>query len=458
MAMNTGSLIEMLAEQLDDFDPAKRAEALKPFVGFLVQGELKLSPPSDNANLHIHSFFSYNADGHSPTRIAWEARRAGLFGAGIVEFDVLDGIEEFLSAGNAFGLRTTVGVESRVFIEDYADKEINSPGEPGISYHMGAGFVKLPPAGSPADAVLQKMRAFARRRNEQMAERVNAYLGEAAVDYEKDIVPLTPSGNATERHMLAAYEAKAKAAFPDFAERAAYWASKLGEDAEAMKEVMCHVPQLHELMRSRLMKRGGVGYVPPEKGNFPTLDEMNEMTVACGALPCPTWLDGTSAGEADPVELVTYHVQRGALAINIIPDRNWNIADPQLKARKADNLYAIVKAADDAGLVIIHGTERNRSGLPFVDDLSCEALKPIAESLRRGAYAVFGHTAMARFADRPLGGEWARSAFGSDATARGAFYANVGRLLEPGEGAAERLRSACTSDDPGAITATLSGS
>ncbi len=33
-----------------------------------------------NFNMHCHSFFSYNAAGWSPSRIAWEARRAGWSG------------------------------------------------------------------------------------------------------------------------------------------------------------------------------------------------------------------------------------------------------------------------------------------------------------------------------------------------------------------------------------------
>jgi hypothetical protein len=454
--MNTGSLTELLVMQLDDFAPGRRAEALKPLAGLMRKGEMPRPAPTQNANLHIHSFYSYNADGHSPTRIAWEAKRTGLFAAGIVEFDVLDGIDEFLAAGDELALRAVVGVESRVFIPEYADREINSPGEPGISYHMGEGFVRLPEAGTPAAATLARMRSLARSRNEQMVARINAHLVEAAIEYENDVLPLTPSGNATERHLLAAYERKAREAFRDFDVRAAYWSRKLGEETEKVKDLFTDTPKFHELLRAKLMKRGGVGYVPPASENFPTLDEMNAMTAACGAIPCLTWLDGSSAGEHDPRELVEFHRAKGALAINVIPDRNWRLADPSLAKRRRASLYAIVEAAGAADLVVIHGTERNKAGLPAVDDLSCEALAPVAEALRQGAYAAYGHTALTRFAGRPLGGAWSAQAFGSDAAARNRFYVAVGRLLEPGPGAKERLAAACASDDPDAIVASLS--
>ena len=64
-------------------------------------------------NLHYHTFFSYNALGWSPSRIAWEAYKHGLLVAGIVDFDVLDGMEEFLAAGEILGLRTTAAMETR---------------------------------------------------------------------------------------------------------------------------------------------------------------------------------------------------------------------------------------------------------------------------------------------------------------------------------------------------------
>ena len=59
---------------------------------------------------------------------------------GIVDFDVLDAVEEFLDACEAAGVRGSAGIESRVFIPEFADREINSPGEPGVYYHMGIGF------------------------------------------------------------------------------------------------------------------------------------------------------------------------------------------------------------------------------------------------------------------------------------------------------------------------------
>ncbi len=125
-----------------------------------------------------------------------------------------------------------------------------------------------------------------------------------------------------------------------------------------------------------------------------------------------------------------------------------------IRRGKVRNLHEIVRAVRDANLILVCGTERNKHGLPFVDELDSEYLAPIAEAVREGALALYGHTALARFAGRPLGGEWARAAFGDDAS-RNRFFAEVGRLLEPGPGADEKVKTACEATEPEAVLATL---
>ncbi len=443
-----------LEARLSDFNAATRREALEELADRAGAGDVELREPGANVNMHFHTFFSYNADGWSPSRIAWESRKAGLLVAGIVDFDVLDGMDEFLAAADLLGLRAAVGVESRVFAEAYADKVINSPGEPGVAYFMGAGFVRLPDPGTPAGDTLARMRSLARERNEAMLERINSHLGEAAIDYARDVLPLAPSANATERHMLEAYERSAKEAFPDFVARADFWAAKLAMPAPEVGELMADSVKFRDVIRAKLMKRGGVGYAEPEAGNFPAVDDMIAMAAAAGGLPTNTWLDGTNPGEQAPSEIVSHYAAKGVLAWNIIPDRNWRVADPELQKVKVRNLHEIVREVDAAGIILSIGTERNKAGLPFVDDLAGEFLAPVAGPMRDGALALYGHTAMSRFAGRPLGGEWAKAAF-ADPAARNRFYTDLGRLLEPGEGAAAKLASACASDEPETILAAL---
>jgi len=131
--MNTSDNARLI-EQLDSFDLEERRQALQALI---VRVGASLPAPIERFNMHLHSFFSYNTKGYSPSHIAWEARCQGLFAAGLCDFDVLDGLEEFLAAGQALGLRATVNLETRAFFRDYARMDINSPGEPGVTYILG---------------------------------------------------------------------------------------------------------------------------------------------------------------------------------------------------------------------------------------------------------------------------------------------------------------------------------
>lgn len=424
------SSIEDLERNLDCFDPAVRQAALAALA------KLPLPAPSqvENVNMHFHSFFSYNSEGWSPSHIAWAAHRAGLYAAGLCDFDVLDGLHEFLAAGATLGLRVTVNLETRVYVREYAQVDITSPGEPGVTYIMGAGFTDTPAPGTPQAAGLEKLRNGARERNLALVARINAQLPDIALDYERDVLPLTPKGVATERHIVSAYVARAQHVFGTDEAVAAYWASVLSRPAEQVRALL-GTPGLDELVRSGLVKQGGLGYVQPSVDTFPPVDEFIAWVLSCEAIPMVTWLDGTSGGERDPQALLEYMTAKGCAAINIIPDRNWNIADDKTRATKVANLEAIVRVADAMGLPINVGTEMNRGGLPFVDDLSGEVLRHYKATFLRGARIMVGHTLLARFAGASYV-TWTAP----DVTAKNQFFEAVGGLPPLTRCLEERLR------------------
>ncbi len=419
--------IESLELSLDDFDPARRAAALDALIGAAERGEVALPAQGRAHNLHSHTFFSFNGYGYSPSGFAWRARRAGLFAAGIVDFDVLDGVDEFLAAAGRLGLRACAGIETRVFIPEFDGREINSPGEPGIAYHMGVGF------GSSRAAqpeMLDGFKASAQERNRGVVERVNAFLDPVRVDYVRDVLPLTPKGNATERHLCAAYDFAAQRAIPEADARAAFWSGKLGRPAGEIERLFASPPDFQALIRAKTMKQGGPGYVPARSDAFPLLVDVNRFTLACGAIPTIAWLDGCSAGEAALDELFAVHHAAGSAALNIIPERNWNIADPGQRRTKVANLHAVVEAARKNHFPVIVGTEMNAHGQRFVDDFDAPELAPFLDDFEKGAYIVHGHT---RLLAAGLGytSVWAARHFAGPAE-KNEFYAEAGRRIAPG--------------------------
>jgi hypothetical protein len=426
---------------LDNFDLKKRNHAIGELTG-----KIPSAASGTDVNLHCHTFFSYNAYGYSPSKYAYLAKKTGLAVAGIVDFDVLDGADEFLQAAGQLGLKACVGMESRVFVPEFAKKVINSPGEPGISYHMGIGFTGC--TLSPRlKEFQQKLFKTAQQRNRELIGRVNAYLDRAAINYEKDVLPLTPAGNATERHICLAYAQKARQVFTADNELATFWSQKLGVDAAGLD--LPDGPKTLNSIRAKTMKRGGVGYVQPDGGSFPTMAQMNEFVLAAGAIPVITWLDGTSEGEQSMEELADIAMATGAAALNIIPDRNYK---PGVKDDKLANLYAVVELANHRGLPVVVGTEMNSPGNKFVDSFGTDELKPLVPVFLKGAHIIYAHTMLQKCAGLGYLSNWAKANFKSVEN-KNVFYEKVGKKLDPAASAA--LSGIDKNSEPAAILEKL---
>lgn len=419
--------IAKLEAQLNDFDPQRRREALEALLQMVADGKAGFPEPRRFVNLHGHTFFSYNGYGFSPTYFAWRARREGLLAAGVVDFDVLDAVDEFLEAGRMLGLRTCAGIETRVFVEAFADKVINSPGEPGIAYYMGSGFTSQASADS---GVLDELKSIAQRRNLGMIERVNPFLDPVQIDYEKDVLPLTPAGNPTERHLCVAYDNKARAHFGDLGQTAVFWAEKLGVSADQARKALDSPPEIQGLIRSKTMKAGGVGYVKPEGPDFPRLERVAEFSLAAGAIPTFTWLDGTSEGEQEIERLLDIAMEAGTAAVNIIPDRNWNIKDPEQKKVKVEEFTKFVALSNERELPILVGTEMNAYGQLFVDDFGAPEMRNHVDSFIRGAQILYAHTALQMAAGMGYLSPWAKSRFAS-VRGKNDFFVRLGETLDP---------------------------
>ena len=418
----SGDRIQELELQLDSFDIIKRKDALKKLLETAKSGKIEFAETGSDVNLHIHSFYSYNACGYSPSKIAWLAKKRGLAVAGIVDFDVFDGLDEFLDIAKLIGLKACVSMETRVFVPEFAGKEITSPGEPGITYHIGIGHSSID-VPDWVRSFKKKLRRIPQKRNRDLVDRVNKFLKPADLNYDNDVIPLTPSGNATERHICLAYARKAHSIFSDNDKLALFWQEKLGTDLFELPEGT----DLQALIRAKTMKQGGVGYVQPDKGSFPEMAKMSEFVLAAGGIPTLTWLGGFSDGEKEIEKLLEISMNTGVAAVNLIPCRNFT---PGVKDQKLANLNHIVELAESLDLPIVVGTEMNSPGLKFVDDFRSEELAPLAGIFLKGAHIVYAHSVLQKQLGLGYVSKWAENNFLKTAD-KNDFYENLGKDLNP---------------------------
>ena len=417
-------MIEGLEQQLDSFDTNERKQALLSLLDHVKTGKIALPKPGRFVNIHCHTFFSYNTYGYSPTKFAWLARKAGLAVVGTTDFDVLDALDEFREACRLLDLKGSSGMETRVYVPEFATRVINSPGEPGISYHMGVGFPGSQVPASQQD-FLKGLKQTAQQRNCDLMQRVNEHLSPVELDYERDVLTLTPAGNATERHMCLAYARKAQETFGKGNELAAFWSEKLGTDAKKLG-----LPEGRDLLntiRAKTMKRGGVGYVQPGEGSFPFMADTNRFILAAGGMPVHTWLDGASEGEQAIEELLDVAMSTGAVALNVIPDRNYT---PGSQDQKIANLYKVIEVAQRRHLVVVEGTEMNSPGQKFVDDFDTTELAPLLPIFLKGAHIVYAHSVLQQQAGLGYCSAWADKHLGT-AERKNAFFEEAGTILKP---------------------------
>jgi hypothetical protein len=437
------------SQAIDSYDLHQRLAALSDTIrntkldsnGGISHAAGLVNHASGLINMHIHSFYSYNSRGYSPAHIALACRQQGLSAAALCDFDVLDGLEEFIHAGQMLGLKTAVHIETRAFMKEYSQTDINSPGEPGVTYILGAGFGRLPDPKSSARQRLNEFRRQANMRNEKLVERINARLPAIAIDYNADVLPLSPGSCPTERHIVEAYRLQASKNFRSKIDLVNYWSALLNQSADCIEKYLTAPSLMEEKIRVVLVKSGGIGYIRPTATTFPPLDDFMAWVLECNAIPMVGWLDGTSGAEKNISQLLECMQAKGAAALNIIPDRNHNIKDKEERRLKIKKLEEIVGICRKMMLPINIGTEMNRSGQPFVDDLNCEALAPYKADFLRGANIMVGQTVLVRYAAYGYCGQAVKNEFGNDIEKKNNFFEAVGRLPPVNQALADKLEN-----------------
>jgi len=415
---------EKLESDLNNFNAEIRLEALNNLADKLFKGKINSANDMGWINLHCHSFFSYNGYGMSPSSLVWNAKLLGLDMVGLVDFDTLDGIDEFHQAGNILNLKTVASMETRIFMPSYVEQEINSPGEPGIAYHMISGLNSTEISNSKDKLFSKSLLNKSNLRNKSIVSRMNSLLPEIEIEYGLEVLSLTPNNNPTERHICEAYRKKAEKIFLDTNERVKYWSKSAKCKEENFKKIIHNNILVEAAIRKYFMKQGGIAYQNPTQNNFPTLLEINKHAVALDAIPVIAWVDGMSPAENNIKELIEYHLENGTKGLNIIPDRNYNIKDETLKNEKVRKLYEVVEIAESYNLPIMIGTELNAPGLKFVDDFNSPELEPLLPIFKKGADVYYGHTLEQSKNGNGYCSEWSEKNFSTTAE-KNEYYINI---------------------------------
>ena len=315
-------------------------------------------------NNHIHTTYSFSP--YSPTAAVYAARMEGLCTAGIIDHDSISGAEEFLEAAKLAEMPVTIGMECRVSM---AGTALEDPDQVGVSY--------MTIQGVPHDQIgtlTEFFRPFRQARNERnrkMVARINEILPEIALDYDKDVLPLSMAaeeGGVTERHLMYALAKK----LTNQVGRGEAMVAKLQEMGLTLssKQEAQMLDQGYPFYEYDLLGILKSAFVPqifiPATTECPTLPQMVELCKKVDAYLCYAYLGDVGDSvtgdkkaqkfEDDYLdELFVCLQQQGVKAITYMPTRNTEAQLTRLR-----------KLCEEYGMFQISGEDINSPRQSFV--------------------------------------------------------------------------------------------
>ncbi|MCC8181278.1 MAG: hypothetical protein LIP23_10280 [Planctomycetes bacterium] len=441
-------------EALNSAKTSTRREAVAEAVQSFDNKEITRPQEMGWANVLARTFFSYSADNYSPSRLTWEAVIRGLSVIGSLDIDNLGALGEMFSAGDALAIRTTVSLETRVYVESYKDQVINCPGEPGVMNAIGAGFALVPDPTTQHGSLIASLPDRAHTRNRAIVAAINDTLTPVTVDYDADVLPLTPAGNATPLHIIAAYVLKSKTVFEELYDRAVFWADVLGRSPQDAECLLGEPGELETALADKLDLAERVDPTHAGSSLYPGVVEFFRAVKASGAVPCLPLLDSLPSGEALD-KLLDNALQWGVRAVAILPDFYWNITDLTVKTDRMALLERLVTAARQRNLPILVGSKMDRPKQKFMDALDAPELSAYFRDFTDSAFWLYGHTVMERADRNGITSDWAKRHFGRDYAAANAFYLEVGKKAKPEACSRANIADAGADADPGDVLNSL---
>jgi hypothetical protein len=194
-----------LVDSLNDRDCGVRLESLRQLIDAVKSKKIPAPVRGDYVNNHIHTTYSFSP--YSPSRAVWEAYRAGLQSAGIMDHDSIRGAREFIEAGSIAGIATTIGVECRVDFSGTTlnGRRINNPDQLSNAYIALHGIPHT--HIDEIAAYFEPLIVARQKRNRAIVDLINTELKPFGIelDYIKDVQSISQNfdgGTVTERHVL----------------------------------------------------------------------------------------------------------------------------------------------------------------------------------------------------------------------------------------------------------------
>jgi hypothetical protein len=341
-------------------------------------------------NGHFHTPFSFSAftEIEQPFQMA-EAE--GVQVLGINDFYTTDGYPEFTVLAQKYKIFPLYNIEFMVLQRDLQEKgvRVNDPANPGRTYLSGKGLGHPFKIDTSEGALLEQVQHESNVQTAEMVEKLNAFLKEinAGISFNFDELKAKYAKNMLrERHIAKALRIAINEKFSTPEERQEFYLKVFSD--KKLKSKLTNVTDIENEIRGNLLKTGGRAFVPEDPKAFLSLEQVKQVIITAGGIPCyPVLLDDAKGNftdyEGDFVKLYETLDSKGIYSIELIPGRNTFAV-----------LKEFVTFFRSKNFLITYGTEHNT---PQLDPMkvSCGGGVDLDEELERigfeGASIIAAH-------------------------------------------------------------------
>ena len=341
-------------------------------------------------NGHFHTPFSFSAF----TEIEQAFRMAQAEGVqvlGINDFYTTDGYSEFAVLSQKYQIFPLFNIEFMALQNDLQAQgiRVNDPANPGRTYLSGKGLTQPLKIGKTELALLEQVQHESNVQTAEMLEKLNVLLKELKAGFNFDFEKLKAKyakNMLRERHIAKALRIAIDEKFSLPEEKKAFYVQVFsGKD---VKSALNDVPGLENEIRGNLLKAGGRAFVPEDPKAFLSLEQVKDIIISAGGIPCyPVLLDDVKGNftdyEGNFIQLYETLVSKGIFSLELIPVRN-----------SFEVLKNFVTYFRSRNFLITFGTEHNTPQLDPVK-VSCRGGVELDEELTRigfeGACIIAAH-------------------------------------------------------------------
>jgi len=309
--------------------------------------------PDINGHIHSpHSFSAFSSIGQ-PFEMAV---KEGVSVLGLNDFYTTDGYNEFAEMAKKHKVFPLFNIEFMALQKDLqeAGVRVNDPSNPGRTYFSGKGLRQPAQMRENSAQKIKQIQEESNRQTYQMVEKLNAFFAEKGIDIQFDAAELKSrlaKNLFRERHIAQAIRI---AVFEK--EDTDLGRTQLLNtifEGKPIESAIDDFAGLENEIRGQLLKAGGAAFVPEDPKAFLSLEEVQEIIIDAGGIPCyPVLLDFGNGNftdfEADKENLLKELKSKNVFSIELIPARN-----------NPDILKNFVRFFRKNGFVITFGSEHN---------------------------------------------------------------------------------------------------